>query len=99
MNVATTCLAANVAAKYLRRIAPDFSPVAQSHLESAAAGYDRIVKQITPFAGRDGQKLYIDILSDISKQKAHAANVLTPVKLEYSAIAHELELAIGRVKP
>lgn len=34
-----------------------------------------------------------------SKQKAHAANVLTPIKSEYSAIAQDIELALTRLKP
>jgi hypothetical protein len=99
LNVATTYLASNVAARYLRRIAHDFPPVAQSHLESAAAHYERIAKLVAPFTVTTGRNSYVNILSNLSTQKTHAANVLTPIKSEYSAIAQELEFALTGVKP
>ncbi len=97
-----TCAYVNAltaAARYLRRIAPDFPPTVQSHLQSAAARYDRIVTLLAPAIADTGPGSYSNILGDLSKQKAHVANVLTPVKSEYFGIAQDLELAIANLKP
>jgi RNA polymerase sigma factor (sigma-70 family) len=99
LNAQTTQAASKVAARYLRRIAPDFPPPVQSHLESAAARYDHIAAILTPALADTGPGAYSNILGDLTKQKAHVTEVLYPVKSEYSAIAQDLELAIKNLKP
>jgi RNA polymerase sigma factor (sigma-70 family) len=99
MNALMTKNASIVAARYLRRIAPEFSGDVQSRLQSAAAHYDRIAALLTPTLSPAGPDSYSSILGDLSKQKAHAAKVLAPIKSEYVAVAHDLELAIANIKP
>jgi RNA polymerase sigma-70 factor, ECF subfamily len=99
INALTAQNASTVAARYLRRIAADFPPKAQSRLQSAAARYDRITASLAPVLDQTGPDSYMNILGDLSRQKAHAAKVLTPIKTEYSAIAQDIELAIANMKP
>ena len=99
LNALTTQNASTVAARYLRRIAPDFPPASQSYLHSAATRYDHIAALLAPMLDQTGPDSYVNILGDLSKQKSHAAKVLTPIKNEYSAIAQDIELAITNLKP
>jgi RNA polymerase sigma factor (sigma-70 family) len=98
VNALTTYNAAAVAARYLRRITPDFPPAVQSYLQSAAARYDRIALLLTPALSETGPDSYANVLDDLSRQKAHVANVLYPIKSEYSAIAQDFELALTILK-
>jgi hypothetical protein len=70
--------AARVAAKKLRSLGPQY--------EVTAKHYDRIVELLKPVK-------YQEFIGDLVKQKAHAENVLVPVKTELAAIAEELEKA------
>ncbi len=99
VNAQNMQTASKVAARYLRRIASDFPPDLKSRLESAAAHYDRIAELIDPALANNGPNSYINILGDLSKQRAHALKILTPIRSEYSAIAHDLDLALTDVKP
>jgi RNA polymerase sigma factor (sigma-70 family) len=98
-NASTTRSACIVAARYFRRIAPDFPPNIQSRLQSVAARYDHIAALLAPALAKNGPDSYVNILGDLSKQRTHAAKVLVPVRSEYSAIAQELELALSSLKP
>ncbi len=99
LNTLSAQNASTVAARYLRRIAADFPPEAQSHLQSAAARYDRITVLLAPVLAQTGPDSYMNILGDLSRQKTHAAKVLIPIRNEYSAIAQDIELAIANLKP
>jgi RNA polymerase sigma factor (sigma-70 family) len=99
LNALTAQNASTAAARFLRRIVPDFPPVSQSHLQSAAARYDHITALLAPMLAQTGPDSYVNILGDLSRQKSHAVKVLTPIKNEYSAIAQDIELAITNLKP
>jgi RNA polymerase sigma factor (sigma-70 family) len=99
LTALTTQTGSAVAARYLRRIAPDFPSDVASHIESAARRYDHIVALLTPALAETGPDSYSSILGDLSKQKAHTIKVLTQIKNEYSAIAQDLELALSKIKP
>ncbi len=98
INIITAQSACATAARYLRRIVPDFPPAARSHLQSAAARYDRIAALLAPAIAETGSGSYVNILGDLSRQKAHTAKVLVPVRSEYSAIAEDLDLVLKAVK-
>jgi RNA polymerase sigma factor (sigma-70 family) len=98
-NVITVQAACASAASYLRRIAPDFPTAAKQRLRSAAMHYDRIMALLAPSIAANTAESYANIIGDLSKQKAHVAKVLIPVKSEYAAIAHDLELAVADMKP
>jgi len=95
INAQTTQIASIVAARYLRRIAPDFLPPVQSNLESAAAHYQRIAEFLAPAIADTGPDSYANILGNLSRQKAHVAKVLMPIRSEYLAIAQDIEIILA----
>jgi RNA polymerase sigma-70 factor, ECF subfamily len=98
INIVTTQIACAVAVRYLRRISTDFPPASQSHLQSAAARYDRIAVLLAPAISKTGPDSYVNILGDLSSQRSHAARVLVPIRSEYSAIAEDLDLVLKTLK-
>lgn len=89
-NVETTRAGAQAAASYLRRIAPDQTEGARSHLDQAAVHYERIVELLTPATWA----FYREMLNDAQKQKAHAESTLEPVRAELVAAADAVEQAL-----
>ncbi len=86
---------AEVAAAYLRKQAPTFAAGARPHLEAAAGHYDRIANLLRPaVTGEEGQS-YSEFMGDLAQQKAHAENVLKPLKAELAAAADEMEKALA----
>ncbi len=84
-----------VAADWLRARL-DTSPAdVRPHIELAASHYDRIVELLQPAIADEGEESYKDVIGDLAKQKEHAARVLRPIRKELSAVADDLETALG----
>ena len=86
---------AKVSARYLRRLVSDFPKRAGSHLETAAANYDRIVELLRPAITGKGGEPYKDLIGDPDKQNNHAINVLAPIKEELAQAADEIEKVLA----
>lgn len=99
INADASAQGAEVAAEYLRQRMGTFPEPMWPHLEAAAEHYANITELLRPFAvpPKDG-KGYSAITGDLAKQKAHAENVLKPVKAELAAAADEMEKAIESVR-
>ena len=94
-NARPVCEGAKVAASYLRKTMPKFSPVVRPRLESAAKHYDLIVELLTPALTDKGTESYQQFIGDLPKQKAHVENVLRPVKAELAAAADAMEQVLN----
>jgi len=90
---------AQVAARYLRKISPDFPSAARPHLEATAQHYDRIGALLRPALTGEGGEKYGHFIGDLAKQKAHGQNVLRPVKAELAAVADDMEKALEGARP
>ena len=97
-NGQTTIAASKAAASYLRKRVGTFPAAARPHLEATAKHYDKIVELLRPaVTGEDGEH-YRTSIGDLGKQKAHAENVLKPVKAELAAAADAMAKALAAAK-
>jgi RNA polymerase sigma factor (sigma-70 family) len=96
VNANVSTHGAEVASEYLRRRMDSFPEQMRPSIEVAAKRYAHIAELLRPFAvPPKGGQGYGAIMGDLAKQKAHAANVLVPVRAELAAAADELEKALA----
>ena len=60
----------------------------------AATQYDRIAALFTPAITGEGGESYEGFIGDLDKLKAHADEVLVPIKAELAAAADDMEEAL-----
>jgi len=83
---------------YLRSQAGSFPEGARRHIDAAAEAYSRIAALLRPALTGEGGERYEDFVGDVDKQKAHAENILVPVKRELGAAADAMSKALGGVQ-
>ncbi len=89
---------AQEAVAFLRARIDTFPSPARAYVDAAAAHYDRIVALLKPTLTGDGDERYQAFVGDLVKQKAHADNVLTPVKAELLAVANSMAAALDAMQ-
>ena len=85
---------AMLVSSYMRGRFSHCDALSRSHLESVAVCYDRIAELLTPAVTGQGGPHYKEFIGDLDKQKAHADNVLVPIKAELAVAADEIERAL-----
>ena len=86
---------ARVVAMYLRQRAPSFPAAARPCLEATAKHYDRIQALLRPALTGEGGETLAQFVGDLEKQRAHAVQVLTPIRAELAAAAGSMEEALA----
>ncbi|MCE5240263.1 hypothetical protein LLH23_17505 [bacterium] len=90
---------AQVAARYLRRLAAGATSGAQGHLAAAAGCYERIAALLRPAVRGDGGEAYAAFIGDLGKQQAHVAEVLRPARTALAQAAEEMAAALAATAP
>jgi hypothetical protein len=92
-NARTAIGHARTAAHWLRNAAARLPEQAGS-LNRAAAHYDGIVDLLHPALAAEGEASYRTFIGDIERQRAHADEVLVPVKAQYLQAAEAMDEAL-----
>ena len=80
-----------VAAGFLREQTPSFPQAARRRVTGAASHYDQVAQLLAPAISENGSESYREFIGDLDKQKAHADNVLRPIKAELLAVADSMK--------
>ncbi len=89
--------AAGHAAAFLRRELPDWPEQSQPHMESAARRYEAMTALLQPLMAMEEVQGYQVIVGDLDKQRAHARDVLEPVRNEMAEVAEDIQQALDAV--
>jgi hypothetical protein len=78
------------AASCLRDRMDSFPPAARPHLEAAARQYDHVAQLLRPAVTTGDPGHYKIFIGDLDRQKAHASQVLRPIRDALAAAANEM---------